>query len=47
MKRYYFEVMTMYNKEIHWTKSNSIDNARDVMWDRYSNAITITFIKEI
>lgn len=49
MKKYYFEIQFM-NKtksETHWTKSNSVDNARDAMWDRYRNAITITFIKEV
>ena len=47
MKKYYFEIMFMNVSEIHWTKSNSIDNARDVMWDRFRNAITITFIREV
>ena len=47
MKKYYFEIQFMNRTELHWTKSNTIDNARDTMWDRYKNAITITFINEI
>ena len=47
MKKYYFEIQFMNRTETHWTKSNNVDNARDVMWDRYRNAITITFIKQI
>lgn len=47
MKKYYFEIQFSTKTEIHWTKESSIDNARDVMWDRYKNAITITFIKEV
>lgn len=47
MKKYYFEVMFMNRTEIHWTRENTIDNARDTMWDRYPKAITITYIKEV
>ena len=47
MKKYYFEIMFMNGTEIHMTKSNTIDNARDIMWDRFRNAITITFIREV
>ena len=48
MKKYYFEVQFMNKTEIHWTKSNSVDNARDAMWDKYGHkAVTITFIKEV
>ena len=46
MKKYYFESEFKDRKEIHFTKDTSVDNARDVMWDRYKKAITITFIKE-
>lgn len=48
MKKYYFEIQFMNKTETHWTKSNSVDNARDAMWDRYGHkAVTITFIKEV
>lgn len=47
MKKYYFEIQFMDKTETHWTKSNSVDNARDAMWDSYRRAVTITFIKEI
>lgn len=45
MKRYYFEIQFTNRTETHWTKSNSVDNARDAIWNRYKNAITITCIK--
>lgn len=46
MKKYYFEIQFMNRVETHWTKDTSVDNARDTMWNRYRNAITITFIKD-
>ena len=45
MMKYYFEIQFMNRTETHWTKSNSLDNARDAMWDRYRNAITITYLE--
>ena len=47
MKKYYFKIQFMNKNEIHYTKSNTVDNARDIMWDRYRNAVTVTFIKEV
>ena len=47
MKKYYFEIQFMNRTEIHFTKDSSVDNARDVMWERYRKAVTITFIKEV
>ena len=46
MKKYYFEIQFLNHSEIHWTRDTTVDNARDSMWDKYKEAITITFIKE-
>lgn len=47
MKKYYFEIQFIDKTETHWTRDTSADNARDAMYDRYRNAITITLIKEV
>ena len=48
MKRYYFEIKFMNRSEVHWTRNNTVYNARDAMWDKYgSKAVTITFLKEV
>ena len=47
MKKYYFEIQFFNKTEIHWTRQNSVDNARDYMWDKYPKAITISFLKEV
>ena len=46
MKKYYFEIQFLHHSEIHWTRDTTVDNARDSMWDKYKEAIAITFIKE-